>query len=185
MSLAEAVLEIADEMEKVADDETISRDSLQRELLSWIKQIRRLCKVSGGVSTPGPEIILGRVEKVLGGTHLPTPAGSVISHTMGNVVPARAFDPWPLAEKERLEREARKVEQRALEEASVRLQREEAGSDMAYLVGGLSEGDLLPIQPSMPVGGKTMVAGQVYVLGKDKKLHFSQEDTTRWNERKK
>lgn len=43
------------------------------------------------------------------------------------------------------------------------------------MIGGSSGGDLIPFDLRMPVGAKRHVAGQVYELQADGKLHFVEE----------
>lgn len=58
------------------------------------------------------------------------------------------------------------------------------GASMTTLEGGNSHGDYAPIE-GMPVGARTIVGGQVYVLQSDGKLHYSKEDTDKYCEEMK
>ena len=60
-----------------------------------------------------------------------------------------------------------------------------SGFSVAELVGGSDEGDLIQIDPAMPVGAKMLQPDGVYVLQQDRKLHFSREDTDRFMEQRK
>ncbi len=181
MSLAEAVLDIVEEMEMTIETNTSA--DLCRDVLSWAKQIRRAVKASGGIPVETP---MAKTEKILTATHLPTPAGTPITFAL-NQSPLAARDPWPLAEKERLEKERnsqKSHQDRIRQDQAEAAAREESGTKLTYLVGGDLDGDMMPLNPSMPVGAKTLLSGQVYVLEADRKLHFSQEETIKFNERK-
>ena len=48
-------------------------------------------------------------------------------------------------------------------------------------IGGKSDADFVDVDSGMPCGAKMMVAGEVYILGEDGWLHFSQSDTEEVN----
>lgn len=52
-------------------------------------------------------------------------------------------------------------------------QEEVSGEQMVELVGGPLEGDYVPVPSYMPMGAKTNLAGSVYELGADRKLHYA------------
>lgn len=55
------------------------------------------------------------------------------------------------------------------------------GASMTILEGGNAHGDYAPVE-GMPMGAKTIVGGQVYVLKNDGKLHYSKEETDKYCE---
>ena len=73
----------------------------------------------------------------------------------------------------------------AREELKATILREEAGSGMAEASGGSLDGTYVPIDPAMPVGAKTLLGSQVYVLRADRKLHYSEDETVKYGEGRK
>jgi len=83
------------------------------------------------------------------------------------------------------------IDQARAEFAGERLQKEEvvgfaAGETLAELTGTPGDDESTPtmvsIEASMPIGAKTQINGFVYVLNVDKKLIYSEEETTKWKE---
>lgn len=74
------------------------------------------------------------------------------------------------AEKTNLQRSAQAV-----------IQQEQTSGDIVDVIGGKANPDNIPtvvsIDSRMPVGAKTILNGDVYVLGEDRKLHFCPEET--------
>lgn len=201
MSLSEVVLEIADDMEEA------SVKGHAPELKLWAKQLRRAVKACEPsplmVASAEPlriqEAVVGAVEKVLGGTHLPNQPAPVITpaHVDASV------DPWEVAlkkyksvkkEEEEVQKDKdvnnvagqivdviadsrlnRKQQIKQVEEMAVRY--EEHGGGMAVCDGGNWDGDFVPTDPKTPIGAKTLISGQVYVMEKDRRWHYSEEET--------
>ena len=67
--------------------------------------------------------------------------------------------------------------EKAKEEFRKTKQEEQEGKRVVPSVGGVLQGDYVPIDTAMPVGAKTLIAEQVYILQADGKLHFSFEET--------
>lgn len=64
-------------------------------------------------------------------------------------------------------------------------EREEGlGISMAEVCRGNSDGAMISISPSMPIGAKTIINGEVYALGWDRKLYFQEEDTREYQRSK-
>lgn len=88
--------------------------------------------------------------------------------------PSLAPDPNPIAA----------MQAAARREFSGRARQEEAaGEQTVGLVGGPVGSEDVPtfvqVAAAMPVGAKTVVAGSVYVLGEDRQLHYSEDETKR------
>jgi hypothetical protein len=181
MNLAEAVLGIADELEKEKFSES---DTLL--IKYYARLIRSTVTLFQEGTSPSAPFNDGRVQKILGGTDLPTPAMNI--PVIETNPPFHSADPWVDAikkgEVERQQKILQKEMARNMEILKETTQREERGTGMTYLVGGDLDGDMVPVDPGMPVGAKTLMAGQVYVLKADKNLHYSKEDTEKFKERK-
>jgi hypothetical protein len=70
-------------------------------------------------------------------------------------------------------------EARAAKQRTDSIERHEGMAAPHELVGGTADGTMAPFPDGAPAGAKTVVEGQVYVLGEDRKLRFSQEETER------
>ena len=127
MSLASAVLEIADAMEKDVE----------------------------GLADEGPH---GKIVAMMVGNH---------ARMLRMAVKAAEGDVPKMPNIENLAR--KRV---AREEADRMMVREGSGFNTAELVGGGMDGDLVEIDPKMPIGAKTAIAGRVWQLQSDRKLHL-------------
>ena len=62
---------------------------------------------------------------------------------------------------------------------------EDAGPVQVFAVGGPADNALVPVNPKMPIGAKMFAAGAVYVFAEDRHLHYSEQETARYNKLKK
>ena len=148
MSLAEAVLAIADDLEIEAKNKEDWIDSTRLVFRSYVKQLRAAVKAAAGAQTEAP------------------PPGSFL---IGTDRTSAAGQHATMIEKAR--REMQQGRQRAGVEELLEPR-------MVMIVGGSSDGDHLMVPQDMPVGAKIEVpGGEVCVLGADGKLHYSEMDT--------
>jgi hypothetical protein len=157
MGLAESITDLCDELEEVA--QTIEKGDIDGldavSLRFYIRQMRRLIKQSKE----------DQVNHAL-----------IASHTgmigpMSGQVPS--FNQTPSAAMI-AKAEQQKVKSHIAAEEGI-------GASMTILDGGNAHGDYAPVE-GMPVGAKTIVGGQVYVLKNDGKLHYSKEETDKYCE---
>jgi hypothetical protein len=187
MNLAEAVLMAADALE-TSLEESFKNPTDSMLVKHHIRFIRTLVSMAGeGDKAAVPGTPEGRLVKVLGGGPLPLPSQKAVGDSL--TAPAEARDPWQDAlkkgEGERLRKLVERQEAVAREELKATILREEAGSGMAEASGGSLDGTYVPIDPAMPVGAKTLLGSQVYVLRADRKLHYSEEETVKYGEGRK
>lgn len=183
MDLAESVLMAADLLEKSLEDnfhdggDALLVKHHVRMLRTMVKMSREDAPAaeSGEVHGDAPPS-LARVHKVFGTPVLgqKAKAPSVLTAPAGQDPWERA---WSQGEQDRLKALAEKRELQAREELKAQVLREEAGTDMVEAVGGDSDGVMVPVDPRMPVGAKTLLSKQVYVLSGERKFVFSQEET--------
>ena len=150
MSLAEAVLDMADEMEKIDWDRHMScpTEGVTYVVNGWAKQLRTAVKAAGGVQAEAP------------------PPGSFLIGTDRTSAAAQHATMI-----ERARQEARLGRQKAGVEELLEPR-------MVVIVGGNSDGDCLLVPHDMPVGAKTQVpGGEICVLKANGQLHYSEEDT--------
>ncbi len=103
---------------------------------------------------------------------------TAVKASEGNQLPAQQARQVPLdpAYQNFMMIEKAKAELR--EKRAKELLREDGmNSGMAVTIGGKSEATYVPIDPRMPVGAKTAIGLEVYVLEQDGKLHYSEVDT--------
>ena len=129
MSLAEAVLEIVDEMEhyKITD---FGSKSIYILLLGYAKQLRRAVKASSAS------------EELIGGN-------------------LKLRDTVQKDLEQMTKRNEERLKQRGLEKL------DENSPCLRFCEGGLADKIAVPVDASMPVGAKTLLMNQVYVLEKD------------------
>lgn len=137
MSLSEAVLSVADEMEKLANDrsEVMSETILRSFMRSFAREIRTAVKASGNDNQKGQQ--------------------NLISPQLQHV---------------KMIEEARKEFRK---DGAKRLTDFEERTDPKFVqvVGGSSDGVLVPVDPTMPINARTCVGGEVYELRDDGMLH--------------
>jgi|ERR1700738_4384914 len=157
MSLAEAVTSIADDMDKEVDDYLA------------VDTVDSTTAISGIlVLLQSYAKMLRMAVKASGGDVMPDIGGGIVTpdgkwHSPG----------W----KPREEREA-----------IGELVDDSGGTAMVELVGcpdDVDGGTMVPINSAMPVGARTVVAGDVYVFQADGKLHWSEEFTKKMREGQK
>ena len=71
--------------------------------------------------------------------------------------------------------------QREMEQRTILQER--AGTSMVQIIGGSSDGDLTPIDPNMPINARMPIGSEVYIF-REGKLHFSEEETQKYRNRK-
>lgn len=91
----------------------------------------------------------------------------------GESVSVRLPDEKEIARKKQARDESQLIEQA--------MQRESSGFNTAELIGGGLDGDMIPVDPKMPVGARTAVAGKVFRLEDDRKLHYEKDVATTGN----
>ena len=142
VSLAAAVLEIADEMEQ---EVASNGDSVR----SWAKQLRRAVKAAEGA----PDVVGRAIASVM-------PPG------------ARQDREMTLAEIEAKHRRDAVEYIRDLKAKQAAAQEEAVGAEQVVIVDGPLEGTTVPLRAGAPIGAKIgPLEGVVYVLGEDRKLH--------------
>ena len=141
MSLAEAVLTIAEEMDKesrLVREVDIYRQLLDISLKSFAQQLRIAVRASGSDARIIPELLPETQHALMIG-------------------------------------EAREEFRKAKDSVAGE---ETSATMMVEMEGGLGHDSLVAIDASMPVGAKTLIANQVYVLQADHKLHLLREEST-------
>ncbi len=137
MSLAEAVLAVADEMEKDLKLGTVHPDSmLAIQFAGYVKQLRLVVKASQGNFSP-----------------------------QSTVLPSQVMDD--------------RAKQIRLRDQRIQAEQEEASREMIMLHGGKSDGDMISVSQSFPVGTRMASGGQVYQKREGGEFHFSQEETNK------
>lgn len=182
MPLADVVLEIADEMEKYAFDVDAEVD--RASVIGWVKQLQRAVKAAEGApvhyaESAGHALSLttfgsGPNDIVLGGTtNLPKPPPQHFAEVVSDK------DPWDLAMlRGQTERHRKQAESVLVQDFSKEVSREERHhTKMTMLIGGDSDGTMLPIASNMPVDAHIWQAGEVYTLHKDGKMYFDEQET--------
>lgn len=72
----------------------------------------------------------------------------------------------------------RHIEERKRQELVERGRKEEGtAASMTDIVGGKSNGDMVSVDTTMPTNAHTLIAGEVYTLKEDGRLHFNEEQT--------
>lgn len=152
MSLKEAMLELADQMDAEAEESAAASGTLAaaRPLRAFARQIRTACKAAGDVFVP---------QSTLPGANRPDP---VVSSPFQEAVYHRQ-----MIEKAKGEFRPRR------EEA------EEQVPTMRLCVGGGWDGCMTGADPSMPVGANTVVGGEVYTLNTVGELMFNASATAK------
>ncbi len=135
MSLADAVLAVATEMETEAEKCVHTEDACL--MRSFAKQLRLAVKASQGNFSPQTTVLPSQV----------------------------------------MEDRAKQIR---LRDQRIQAEQEEASRELMVLHGGKSDATMTPVQRNMPIGAKIIRDGEVYVLGEDGRLCFSQEDTYRF-----
>lgn len=158
MSLSEAVLVIADEMEKDADS-CESAKSLYSAMKEFAKQLRLVVKASANVQ---PVHKVGVDERVFLGGSTGYKEGSVLAMT-----PEQRHEEFKRKEMAR----------------HVNAEEDITGS-MVEFVGGAANGDMAPLDSKCPVGAKTKIGNEVYVLSSERKFVYSEEETRKYNQNK-
>ena len=151
MSLAEAVLEIAQEMTEEADSREPSGGKVDvRILRCYARELRRLLLVN-------------------------KPVSPLYGEDAAEAAPDPILAQCPPGIQAAVLSQREKARQRLAREQG----REDTdGDDMRVLVGGPHDGDLIRVG-CIPVGAYTPVAAEVYQLREDGKLHHSPEQTER------
>lgn len=143
MSLAEAVLSVAEEMEKEAkhfEGDTSVSLTARIAIEAYAKQLRIAVKASQGNFPPQTTVLPEQV----------------------------------------MEDRAKQIR---LRDQQVEAYQEENSRQLTLLQGGDSDGVAISAPPNLPVGAKTLQAGQVYVKGEDQLFHFSPEETENYHEK--
>ena len=158
MSLADAVTEIADDMEKdsaahVANG-TLGYGTIDL-LGSYAKQLRRAVKAAEGMETYPSLLGAARI-----GPGIVDPA---VAKTMNRDLIE--------AVKGEFRGKVQKID--APVDPDLVKAEEGAGGGMVELAGGAHEGTLVPLPPGMPVDGYTAVLGERYQLRADGRLHHA------------
>lgn len=156
MSLHEAVLDIAKDMEENSSDEAWL-------IRGWAKQLRMVVKAAG----------LPLDAEAIGKAALKTFLESPVSPRIKDV------------SKETFDRIKAEEAQREKEIAEEVKKQEASGASMTECVNGGLHGTFVTIDPKMPVGAKTLFGSEVYWLNSDGRLHYSKEDTLKFLEERK
>lgn len=80
--------------------------------------------------------------------------------------------------------QARQEQKTIQKELEVKALREEGGVKMVECMGGPCDNAMIEISPNMPINARTLFADAVYILQQDNKLHFSEEETSKFHAKK-
>lgn len=164
MSLRDAVAEIADDLDKDAKQYAMRGDGILVSLLSsYAKQLRRALKASEGEQQVTQQIITPQVQH---------------DHMINKFREEFRKQKSEKGESVPVMREER--DKAELEEVHDGIQ--------VHVSGGPDDDCWVQIDPRMPIGAKTMLAGGVYVLNRMKDgghlyLEFSPEETAKIDKR--
>lgn len=148
MSLSEAVLEVAKDMDESADGE---EPKIARLLRGYAKTLKTLVKACEGSSPPQPARPSPTFQ-LQGGMPLLDPLAAQAHHY-------------------RMIEQARQ-ELRAKGQVIAKIE-EDMGSDFAEALDGPIAGDLIPIGSGDKPGCRAPLGGGIYILGEDRKFHWA------------
>lgn len=156
MSLRDVIADIASDMDRDADEWERAGDqrsvSQSYDLRSYAKQLRRALKASEGERQAVARADVGDLPAEL----LQNPE---LQHA--------AMIEKAKAELRRAKAAANKAEDNAFAQTGY-----DEGTGFVCLVGGNSDGLMVPMAGNAPIGAKTMVGGQVYCKGDDGRWCF-------------
>lgn len=167
MSLEKVILDLADQME--SDSESVA-DPNQLKRILWGNAIalRTMARVVTG-ETERTEMLTQLVHE---NNNLITKIGArILADNVAAVEPGSHAD-FVRSANDRL---ARVEKNRVLREQEEKARVQEThGPRMAVVVDGPSAGVIVPIAGGMPVGARTEIAGRVYQLRQDGRLHIDE-----------
>jgi hypothetical protein len=144
MSLRDAITEIISQMEEDLKEVADSTTFPGISLKGHIRQLKSALKASEGEPAPAPKIVVP----------------PEVAHRIGIEEARKEFR----GKSKRLPNEDAP--------AALLIAEEMLEPSMAEMMGGPGNGTFAPIPPEMPVGASTKVAGAIYKLEGDRKLHY-------------
>jgi hypothetical protein len=173
MSLAEALKDIADRMDSTREEFQEDLSKIATLILkNFAAEIRFAVKLSESVSVPLSDG-LKRAEPLLSygpGRKAYEDCQAEQGEPVGKVITAELV--------RRSEENAKKSAQLARAEESDSM----LGPTMTECINGDSHGDLVPVNSAMQTGNKTILSGEIYALGTDRKLYYQEEATRQYRE---